>query len=250
VYFVLKQSAMSTTETERPSGPRIYSPWSDEAFCRFSVPEFIGTSGDQRFIVSQQVDWVMDPSGPGRLSCALNTAPENVGYDFRASLSSARKDEIRFDLAMTNYESQPFHDGHHTVLLDLSGMEGFDDPTGENTLVYSEAGWITAARILESGGIDSLREAIRPGCNYAKNTVLWDIMVRRDRERKHSVAFMMKKGYAFCGDHPDWGPSILIGCRWTELPPKEKHTMTGWIFFGGPKLVEMENRYDKARRTR
>lgn len=241
---------MNSTETERPSGPRIFSPWDDDSFCRFSVPEFIGTAGEERFYVSQQLDWVIDPSGPGRLSSSLNTSPDNVGYDFRASLTSGKKDEIRFDLAMTNCEEKPFVDGHHTVLLDLADMPGFEDPTGSHTFVYSEYGWLSVSKILAMGGIESLRESIRPGCNYAKHTVLWDLIVRMDRKAQHSIAFMLKQGYAFCGDHPDWGPSLLIGCRWPELPPQEKATRTGWIFFGSPKLAEVEARYDKARRAR
>ena len=243
-------SADKVTEVERPSGPRIYAPWSDDCFCRFSVPEFMGTSGEQRFYVSQQVDWVMDPSGPGRLSCSLNTAPENVGYDFRASISSTRKDEIRFDLAMTNYENEPIRDGHHTVMLDISSMAGFEDPTGERTFVYGEFGWIPVAKLVAAGGIKTPHEAIRPGCNYAKQTVLWDLITRCDKSGTHMVTFMLKKGYAFSSDHPDWGPCLLIGCRWMELPPREKHTTTGWIFFTGANLTEVENRYDKARRTR
>ncbi|HEY8241597.1 MAG TPA: hypothetical protein VIH35_09125, partial [Kiritimatiellia bacterium] len=113
-----------------------------------------------------------------------------------------------------------------------------------------EFGWITIAKLYELGGIKSMHDTIRPGCNYAKNTVLWDLIVRRDQSHKHMVGFMLKRGYAFSGDHPDWGTCLLIGCRWSELPPKEKHTMTGWIFFSGAKLTEMEHRYDKARRAR
>jgi hypothetical protein len=237
-------------EIEQPTGPRIYPPWGGDGFCEFSIPEYIGKTADHRYAVSQQMLWAKNPDADNMLSGELDVDPADVGYDFRVNLTTSTADEVRLDIAMASHLNEEVTEGHHTVLLDLSAMPGFEDPTGMNTIVYTDGGWTQIASLVQHGGIETPHESVRPGGHYGKNTILWDIIARLDQSRKRMVALMINKAFAFSSDHPDWGPGLLAGCRWTNLQPGENRHLIGWVFLIEANLTHLEQRYGKARRLR
>ena len=243
-------SSEQEIEVEQPSGPRIFTPWDANTYAELSVPEYLAKTASHRYAVSQQMEWTKNPDADNMLLGIPDVDPADVGYEFHAHLTSLRKDEMRLDLTMASLLKEEVTEGHHTVLLDLSAMPGFEDPTGVNTVVYTDGGWTQLAALVHHGGIEDSHKPVRPGGHYKKHTILWDIIARMDQTRKHMVALMINKAYAFSSDHPDWGPGLLAGCRWLNLAPAEERHLIGWIFMINADFNDLEARYGKARRLR
>ena len=156
---------------------------------------------------------------------------------------TAQEGEVLIDAKLRNVRSEAIHNGHHSVLLDLSEAPSFDDRTGERTYLYAETGWASIAQLLDP--IHTHEHTIHIGAAHNKITVMWKMIARFDFTRRYILAMGLDKGYVFASDHEDWGRGLLGGFRWGAVNTQETKPMLGKIYFFCGTLDDLRRRYNQ-----
>jgi hypothetical protein len=231
-------------------GLNIRAPWGEDDRCRLIIPEFSGTTISATFRIDQTLVWSQDTESPSTVNFALAGEPADLGTDFRGHVTLAEPDQIDLSLSLTNCFDTELKSGRHLLFLDLCGLRGFADPSGESTFYYTDTGWRSRADLFRAADIQNASQPVRIGSRLGKSTVIWDIIVRTDSHRKRMVAFSLNRAMAFTGDHPDWGCGLLAACRWGPLAPGERHHAMGIVYLTTADLYALEDRYLQNRKRR
>ncbi len=205
----------------------------------FKIPEFRGESNGEAFAIQQVLHW--ENAEPGELvKFQLEAKTEEIGMDFTGSLRT-EKHEAFLSAKIRNVTGNPINSANHAILLDMNDTGAFHDPTGERTFLYAETGWVSQNQLLDS--VHSGKHTLMIGASYNAVTVMWKMIARFDISKRTCIALALDKGYAFAGDHPQWGPGLLGGCRWGSIASMETKELNGKIYLFKGTLNDLRLKY-------
>lgn len=206
---------------------------------QFFVPEFRGKSSGEAFSIQQALHWTRENPG-GQAEFELQGDTREVGIEFKGTLQ-AENHEVAVSANVRNVSPSPMHSANHAVLLDMNESVAFHDPTGERTFLYAETGWVTQAQLLDPAR--TRKHTIMMGASYKAITVTWRMIARFDVMKKTCIALALDRGYAFAGDHPEWGPGLLGGYRWGSIASMETKKLAGKIYLFKGTLNDLRLKY-------
>ena len=204
------------------------------------VPEFRGESSGEAFAIQQALHWKKGNPGGGQAEFELQGDTREVAIEFKGALQ-AKKHEIAVFANVQNVTPNPMHSANHALLLDMKESTAFHDPTGERTFLYAETGWVTQAQLLNQAV--TRKHTILMGASYRAITVTWAMIARFDVMKKTCIALALDRGYAFAGDHPEWGPGLLGGYRWGSIASMETKKLAGKIYLFKGTLNDLRLKY-------
>jgi hypothetical protein len=209
---------------------------------KLRVPEFYAKTQARNFAIDQVLCW-RTVDGNGTIHFSLDVPPEEVGIDYHGSAALQEGDQLEFLATIANFQGEDILAAHHTIHLDLSTLEGFDDPRNERTFVFTDTGWKNLAALLPPAGPRTA--SARVGASYQHTTIIWKVVALMSESRDRVIAFALDRAYAFANNHPEWPKGLLIGCRWGTLYKDEELTARGKLYLCRGGLEELQALYVK-----
>jgi hypothetical protein len=206
---------------------------------KFVIPEFRGESNGEAFAIQQVLRWGHSDTD-GRTKFQLEAKAKEIGMEFRGSIKT-EKHEASVSATVRNVTGNSINSANHAILLDMNNSPAFHDPTGERTFLYAETGWVSQAQLLDP--LHSGKHTVMMGASYNAVTVMWKMIARFDLSKRTCIALALDKGYAFAGDHPEWGPGLLGGYRWGSIASMEAKELSGKIYLFKGTLNDLRLKY-------